>query len=205
MLPIFNGLLLGLGTAFIIGPVFFTLLKNAHNFGVKGGVFTAIGIIVSDLIVVGICYYFTADLLQQYIHQPWLKWAAAVVLAVLGVRFITQPIVAKESDAGAQIRNPMTRSFIQGFLVNFINPAVFVIWITFIGFAKAKNPSDSIEFWLFIAGILIGIFSTDLLKSFGADYLSGKIRGNFFEYTFKLLGLVLLILAGRLIYMAVIT
>lgn len=196
-----SGLLLGLGTAFIIGPVFFTLLKNAHNHGVKGGIFTALGIIISDVFVVLICYFLAADMLEKYIHQPWLKWAAAIILLVLGTRFLTQPIITKESQAGSNFRNPLTRSLIQGFLINFVNPAVFVIWITFLGLAKASSPNDITKFWIYIIGILAGILTTDILKSFGANYLAGKVKGSIFEYAFKTLGIILIIMAFRLVYL----
>lgn len=205
MNSIFNGLLIGFGTAFILGPVFFTLLKNSHNFGIKGGIFTALGILVSDIFVVAICYYFTGDILDKYIHQPWLKWAAACVLFILGYRFVTQPAVNKESNAASQITNPLLKSFIQGFLVNFVNPAVFVIWITFIGFAKADYADDNTAFWSFILGILLGIFSTDIIKSFAADYVTSKIKNKFFEYIFKSLGVILILMALRLCYMAFIS
>jgi len=195
-----SGLLIGFGTAFIIGPVFFTLLKNAHNHGIKGGLYTALGIIFSDIIAVSICYFFASSLLDQYIEQAWIKLAAAGVLIFLGVKFIQNPVLVKleETETGAY---HYFKSFYQGFLVNLINPAVFIIWITYIGIGKS-NYENSSEVLVYLTGILAGIFSTDILKSYGSEYLLKKLNSKWLSYIFKLIGIILIALALKFIYSA---
>jgi len=196
-----SGLLIGFGTAFIIGPVFFTLLKNAHNHGVKGGIYTAFGIIVSDIIAVSVCYFFASNLLDQYIDQDWIKLVAAAVLLFLGIKFIQNPVMIKmdENETGAY---HYFKSFYQGFLVNLINPAVFVIWIMYIGIGKSTYV-NSFEVWIYLTGILTGIFITDILKSYGSEYLLSKLNSKILVLIFKIIGIILLVLAARLVYMAI--
>jgi threonine/homoserine/homoserine lactone efflux protein len=199
-LTFISGLLIGFGTAFIIGPVFFTLLKNAHNHGVKGGLYTALGIILSDIIAVSLCYFFASQLLDEYIDQAWIKIAAAGVLIFLGIKFIQNQVMVKldENETGAY---HYFKSFYQGFFVNLINPAVFVIWITYIGIGKSTYANSN-QVWIYLTGILVGIFITDVLKSYGSEYLLRKLNSKWLVSIFKTIGIILLVLAFRLIYMA---
>ena len=61
MNPIIQGLFIGLGTSFIIGPVFFTLIKNSLQGSKLNGILTAFGILVSDIFVAFICLVFSKE------------------------------------------------------------------------------------------------------------------------------------------------
>lgn len=52
---ILAGLGLGLATALLLGPVFFTLLRAALAHGFLGGAWVAAGIIVSDVVALLLC------------------------------------------------------------------------------------------------------------------------------------------------------
>ena len=56
-MSILEGYVIGLGMVIFIGPVFFLLLNSSLQSGVKAGVAVALGIIVSDIICVALCYY----------------------------------------------------------------------------------------------------------------------------------------------------
>ena len=62
-MPILEGLGYGVVTAFLIGPVFFTLLRAAMDYGFWGGVSVAVGIIASDILVAVI------ELLNHQLHH----------------------------------------------------------------------------------------------------------------------------------------
>ena len=119
-----------MGTAFILGPVFFTLLRNSLQKGVKDGLITALGIVVSDIAVAGICYYFAGSFLGQYVELPIVKFIAAAILISFGISFIRKPI-NEISGNPIQATRGRFKSFAQGFIVNFANPAVFLLWIAF--------------------------------------------------------------------------
>ena len=68
MNPIFKGLLIGLGTAFVVGPVFFTLLKNSIQGTKFNGFLTAFGILISDILVALICLLFSREFLSLINH-----------------------------------------------------------------------------------------------------------------------------------------
>ncbi len=82
-----KGILTGLTTLVFVGPVFFTLLKNALQRGTMSGVLTALGILISDIVVLLICYFLAADLINEYINAPIVKFIAASILLAFGVVF----------------------------------------------------------------------------------------------------------------------
>lgn len=199
-MPIIQGLVIGFGTAFLLGPVFFTLLKNALQFGRNAGIATAVGIIISDLIVISICFLATASLLESIKNEPYVKILGASILLIMGVRFVFWPSV---DDASAQQtkKKGYFGYFLQGFLVNGVNPFVFVVWIGFIALGKSKFNDDDLS--IFLASILIGIFITDVIKSFLAPKLRPVLRPQYLKKAYQFIGFLLLGFAARLIAVAI--
>ena len=113
-MAIFKGILSGMGTIVFLGPVFFTLLKNAMQKGVSAGLLTAFGILVSDIVIAAICYYVAADFINEYVHLPMVKFVAASILLTLGFVFYTKPISELKESAPLPQKGYF-KSFGQGF------------------------------------------------------------------------------------------
>jgi len=191
-----------MGTAFILGPVFFTLLRNSLQKGVKDGLITALGIVVSDIAVAGICYYFAGSFLGQYVELPIVKFIAAAILISFGVSFIRKPINEISGNPIQATRGRFT-SFAQGFIVNFANPAVFLLWIAFITLAKSTYSSPA-DISIYLIGILLGVFITDAGKALGAARLAPYLKSSWLKKIFKVLGVGLLGVASYLIYQGIV-
>ena len=202
-MPFFKGLVLGLGTAFIFGPVFFTLFKNALQFGSRAGLWTALGIIVSDIAVILICFYGTAAVLETVKSAPVVKWIGAGILLLLGVRYILSPVSIPDHAAGIQHihRRNHWGYFTQGLLVNGVNPFVFVVWIGFI--TIGRNQFSEYGLYIFLLGILIGVFTTDSLKALLANRIRPLLSDKRLKQISYALGIALIGFAIRLIIMAV--
>lgn len=63
---IFNGLKLGIVLTFLVGPVFFTIIQTSVERGFWSGVVVSLGVSVSDILYVTICYFG----LVQFINKP---------------------------------------------------------------------------------------------------------------------------------------
>lgn len=198
-MPVLQGLLLGFGTAFLLGPVFFTLLKNAIQFGRNAGIATALGIIVSDVIVISICFLATDPLLESIKTEPIVKLIGASILLFMGIRFVFWPSV-EESETKQVKQKGNGGYFLQGFLVNGVNPFVFIVWIGFITIGKNKFEGNSL--FVFLAFILIGIFLTDVAKSFLAHRIRPLLRPEYLKKAYQIIGVILLGFSIRLILMA---
>ncbi len=199
-----HGLLLGLGTAVLLGPVFMTLLRNSLQYGIKNGILTAIGILSSDVLVVSICYTITGDFLKYYVNSPGVKLLGALILIGFGISFIHSKRTNVHNSTAEMHLNGKWKSFSQGFLVNFANPTVFVIWIGFITIAES-DYSASLERVIFLLGILLGIFLTDIAKAIGAHYISNLLTNYNLNYVYLLLGSCLILLGCFLGYQGLIS
>lgn len=188
-MAILKGILIGLGTVIFIGPVFFTLLKNSMQRGLASGILTALGILVSDIAVAIICYYIAADFINEYVNHPYTKFIGAAILISFGLAFYFRPIKDLTNETLAAGKGYL-KSFLQGFLVNFANPTVFVIWIGFVAIGQSLY-NTSVDLNLYIIGILLGIFFTDASKAIGAAYLSKYIRSNRLSFIYKIIGIVI--------------
>lgn len=199
-MAIIEGLISGFGLAFLVGPVFFTLLKNAIQFGRNAGISTALGIIVSDLLVISICFLATASLLESIKTEPLVKIIGAIILLSMGLKFILKPSVLA-SDSVAVKKNSYWGYFIQGFLVNGVNPFVFIVWIGFITIGKNNYSGNSL--YVYLGSILVGIFITDVLKSFLANKIRPLLKPVYLKKAYQIIGFILIGFALRLIYAAV--
>ena len=174
------------------------MLKNAIQFGRNAGIATALGIIVSDIIVIAICFWATASLLESITTKPSMKVAGAAILLILGVRFVWKAS-ALASEQVAVHKPNIIGYFIQGFLVNGVNPFVFVVWIGFISIGK--NSFTGNYLYLFLISILIGIFITDVLKSFLAPRIRPYLKPNYLKKAYQIIGFVLIGFSFRLLVM----
>jgi threonine/homoserine/homoserine lactone efflux protein len=186
-----HGLALGMSTALILGPVFFTLLRNSLQKSISNGLLTALGILASDVLVLSICYAFAGDFVQKYIDSPYIKFFAAAVLIGFGVSFIRSRNIDLSSKSLETNTKVNLKSFGQGFLVNFANPTVFIIWIGFLTIAET-DYSTSLGRLIFLIGILLGVFVTDVAKALGASYLSNFLNSHSLKNIFGLLGFILI-------------
>lgn len=193
-MSILHGLLIGLGTALFVGPVFFTLLKNTIQYGKKAGYAVAFGIFVSDISVLLICTLFAKAFLDQIMDNEYSSKAYSLLLLVFAMIFIFTKVDTSESKV--QVSSGKTWSaFIQGFLVNFVNPFVFVLWLGFIAVSEKYDSSSQMLFYL---GILAGILLTDLLKVLMANKIKSFIKDKWLSSFYSILGLILIAFAVRM-------
>lgn len=193
----FKGLLTGLTTLVFVGPVFFTLLKNSLSKGTPAGLATAFGIFVSDILVLFICYFLAAELIDNYINHPYVKFFGASILLAFGFVFYFRPVKELESK-NSGLGKGRLKAFSQGFLVNFANPTVFVVWVGFIILGQSMYD-NSIDLWIYFIGILMAIWSTDSLKAFGAAKVKPYLKSSNLQLIFKVIGIIVV---GSGLYLA---
>ena len=200
MNPILKGLLIGFGTSLFVGPVFFTLLKNSIQESKFNGFITALGIIISDILVALICLIFSKEFLVNYVNQTSFQIISALIIAFFGITILYKPIQIVSNSAQSS-KSKSIKPLAQGFSINFINPSVFVIWIGFITLAR-QTFTGQIDVYKFIIGILLGIFSTDLLKVIGASFLTNHINQHNLDLLSNVIGILLLVFSSVILLKA---
>jgi threonine/homoserine/homoserine lactone efflux protein len=196
---ILTGILLGLSTLMFIGPVFFYLIKSTLEYNKKAGIAIAIGIIIGDIICVILAFKGAGIFFENPENQKWIALAGGIILLGMGIKYILKPSHNINKHGKFKAKS-LWMYGINGFLINFINPFVFAVWISFLSINKAKfNDESSVIISLTVT--LITIFLTDCLKAIFAHKLKNLIKPERLKVMFKVFGIVMVLFSIRLLYM----
>lgn len=197
-MAIWEGYLVGLAMVVFLGPVFFTLLQVTLEHGYKFGFAIVWGILISDVVVVALCFLGASDLFSSTENQFWIALLGSFVLFALGLKYIIKPDLNTNTSLKVSAVS-LSAYFIKGFLVNFVNPFVFIVWISTITYAESKYPEgDSALFFLIAA--LLGILTIDSIKVLISNKLKPFLKGVFLRRIFFIIGLILIAFGVRLLY-----
>lgn len=198
-----QGLLFGLAMMFFIGPVFFYLLQISLQHGTRSGIAAALGIVMSDATVIILCYFWASKLFENGSKQNelWLAIIGGAILVIFGLGYIFKPRIPASKTVAIKKMDYAT-FFTKAFLINFVNPFVFMVWIAMIGKAKLTYDSEY-EVVIFLGAALFGIITTDTLKVFGAKYLRRVIEPHFLIKLYRVIGILLIVFSLRLFYHAI--
>ena len=199
-MSLINGIWVGLILILLLGPVFFTLLRASLKYGFKGGLNVAIGIIVSDILCIILCYYGAARFIETDAYGPGISLLGAAILLGMGLRYLLMKGAVNKNGIDLAVKDK-AGLFAKGFLVNFVNPFVFVVWIGLLTYGKDAH-GEGFELILFLLGVLISIFGTDLLKAYYAAKLERFLNEKTQSRINMGIGIILLIFGVRLLWWA---
>jgi threonine/homoserine/homoserine lactone efflux protein len=198
-MAILTGILLGLSTLMFIGPVFFYLIKSTLEHNKKAGIAIAVGIIIGDIICVILALKGVGVFFENPENQKWLALFGGIILLGMGIKYIVKPSHNINRNGKFKAKSLWLYG-VNGFLINFINPFVFAVWISFLSINKAKfNDESSVIISLTVT--LITIFLTDCLKAIFAHKLKKLIKAERLKIMFKVFGIVMILFSVRLLYM----
>ena len=181
--------------AFMIGPVFFVLIETSVTKGFRAAVAFDLGVIIADIIFIGVAYFSSFQLLENLSNQPGLYVFGGTILAVYGlIIFLKKP---KRNDLKAQLSKSFKVNyielFIKGFLLNFINVGVLIFWLGIIIVTGPSLENDINRFYVFFGSLIVAYFITDLFKILLAKQLKKQLTPKIILKIKKLLGIILLI------------
>ena len=107
MIEIWNGILIGLALAILVGPILFSLIQRSIEQGVKAGLWVAFGIWISDvLFIIGIMFGVThiAQMIESPLFEPILGILGGFVLVGIGMAmFISKPVDNLKNSEGIEL------------------------------------------------------------------------------------------------------
>jgi len=198
---ILNGIISGVVLAFLIGPVFFTLIQTSIERGFWSGVFVAIGISLSDSLYIFVSYLGLIQFLDAERFRHYLAYGGGIILLSFGLYylFIKSKKLTNYNPEHVKTRNRF-RLIAKGFIINGLSPMVLFFWIATVGVATAQLGYDTNkEASIFFGSIVGTVFCTDLIKAKLADKLRLIITPRVIKVMNIILGIVLVVFAGRLI------
>jgi threonine/homoserine/homoserine lactone efflux protein len=195
MNALFEGIALGLSLAFVFGfgPAFFALVQTALQRGFSSGVLLAIGIFLNDVIIVVLGLLGSVHVIKGSENYQLMGIIGGALLIVFGLFTLTRKNIesAKSNTNGD---NPHAMIFLgKGFVLNLLNPFVWIFWLTVIVSATATYKADTFDLILFFSGTLGVVVITDISKVFMASRLSRIITGSFLVTLNKIAGVALVL------------
>ena len=134
------------------------------------------------------------------LNRKWIAILGGIILVVLGLKYLLRPNVSVAPND--KLSNGNTLSLLSaGFLVNFVNPFVFIVWITLTVHARSQYPRYGDQ-WLFLTAVLLGIFTGDLLKSLFAHRIGRLLATDALKRVYSVIGVALLIFSIRVFLFA---
>ncbi|CAM1369921.1 Threonine/homoserine/homoserine lactone efflux protein [Tenacibaculum sediminilitoris] len=168
----------GVFMAFMIGPVFFMLIKTSILKGARAAISFDIGVILGDISFMLIAYFGSRSLLEKIKDDPRLFLIGGLVLIVYGLITYLEKNNKKEAKAPDVMlleSNNYLKLLFKGFFLNFINIGVLAFWlglIVVIGPTYDMNPKYLV--WYF-GTVIVGYAITDLGKILLAKQLKSKL------------------------------
>ncbi len=204
MAIVLKGIQLGLLLAFLIGPVFFTIIQTSAERGFINGLLVAVGVSLSDTLYVAICYFGLFQFLSEPTAKMYMAYIGGAILIGFGVYhiFVKSRMSNIVSVQSAHETKPL-KYISKGFVINGITPTVLIFWIGTISVATIDfGYSTGFEFLIFFTSLLVTVFSTDLLKAFLAGRLRKIMTVKFMMVMNLVVGICLFVFGVRLLIMA---
>ena len=172
------GIPVGFAFSFALGPVFFSLIKASLENGFRAAIFIAAGVVLADVVLLGIAYGGVEALLPSGMNVAfWTQLFGGLLLLGIGISTIMKKV---ENTEGVPIEptNMVIKNIIRGFFLNILNPANFFEWVGAAGLLKTKYHFQTFENISFFTAALLAVFFTELAVAFFASRLRKVMNGK---------------------------
>ncbi|HLT50954.1 MAG TPA: LysE family transporter [Arenibacter sp.] len=184
---------LGFLLSFMIGPVFFVLLETSAIKGFRAALCFDLGVILADIIFIGIAYFSSFQLLENLSNQPGLFVFGGVILSVYGLTNVLKKEGKQVEEKIRITKGDYLSLFGKGFLLNFINIGVLIFWLGIIIVVGPSLDNDPKRVLAFFAAMVGAYFVTDIFKILLAKQLRKKLTKKRILMVKKGIGIILII------------
>lgn len=198
MLPaIIKGLTLGILLTIGVGPVIFSIIKQSLSHGHKGGYAFIAGVSASDISLVLVCNLFGSLFQSAMEHEKIIGGVGSAFLIIMGIfnMFFKKVQVSDTASKELKIFKKRELAFISisGFLMNMLNPSVFIFWLgaTTVILADSKTAAHPIQYRIIVfATCLAFILSGDIAKVLLANKIRTKLTPHNIHIINRISGLI---------------
>ena len=176
---ILAGIPWGIFLSFMIGPVFFILLETSIVKGFRAAFVFDLGVVLGDIVFIGIAYLGSYRLIQSLKDQPALFIFGGVLMVAYGIISFIQ--LKKEEKINTDIidreivKKNYLSLFIKGFLLNIINIGVLGFWLAIIISVGPKLEMQTSRMITFFISVVITYLFIDCIKILLAKQLKTKL------------------------------
>lgn len=189
------GIILGLSAGFAPGPLLTLVISETLQHNLRAGLKVALAPLITDLPIVLAVFLV---LRHGYDSAPFLG-----ILALGGSIFLLtlawQNLTLSSPDISSE---PLPeRSWRKGILANFLSPHPYLFWLSVGGPILSRALQvQALAAVFFVIGFYICLVGAKLLLAWMTERSKGFIRGRWYRWSMRILGLLLVLLAGLLGY-----
>jgi L-lysine exporter family protein LysE/ArgO len=191
------GFLTGMVMSVMLGTVFFALVQNSIDYGFRTGIFIALGVIASDLILITFSW-FNAELIPP-------GGTTDLIVRICGALFLLfyglSNLLKKDKAAYPRTEKKQLLKFISmGFLLNILNPGNYIGWLAITTQLKTVAKYEVAQATIYFTGALSAIFLMECLISWSAAFLKPYITDRFLQLVNRLIGVLFIAFAIALFF-----
>jgi len=171
MHPLIEGLILGLTLAifFGFGPALFALIQTSIHRGFWSGFLLAIGIFLSDLVVVALCFFGAIQIITKPENHLLFGLFSGGILIIFGIVTYSHKIQVDNNNKEVKPKPPLPIIYVlKGFFLNIANPFIWIFWMGVVVAITANYGAEIRPLVIFFSVTLLTVLATDVLKCFGA-------------------------------------
>lgn len=190
MTAVLLGILTGIILMFFVGPSFLYLINISIRKGFLCGFSFAIGIIISDLLILLTIFWGLSSLFENIIFQKIFSLITGIVVLISGIYFLkrNEPV---RLDEGSTVDGRAAYWYIlRGFVINIMNPFTFMVWMGVIATVNIKGHFTKGDNLIFFIAVLVTVLLADIFKT----YLAGKIKKSLTDKKLKLFNTILAVI-----------
>ena len=176
---IIAGIPWGIFLSFMIGPVFFILLETSIVKGFRAALVFDLGVILGDIVFIGIAYLGSFRMIQSLKDQPALFIFGGVLMLAYGV--ISFIKLKKEQKVNTDlidkeiIKKNYGSLFVKGFFLNIINIGVLGFWLAVIISVGPKLDMENSRMAVFFISVILSYLAIDCIKIILAKQLKNSL------------------------------
>lgn len=189
---VWQGFLLGLALCIAIGPSFFALIQTSIRNGFYSGAALAFGIFLSDLVCVALAYLGASRLFDDPHNKLLIGVIGGTVLIVFGIYNLQKKTIVVEENIDIKKSFSVPLTVLKGFLLNILNPAVFLLWMGWMGLVSARGDFKPYHVIIFFSTALLTVLATDIMKAYGAFWIRQYLRPMLLVWLNRVVGIIMI-------------
>lgn len=200
-----EGIGLGITLAILTGPAFFALLQTSIRNGFKSGIAFAIGVFISDTVLICLSYFGALNLFSDSKNNFIIGIIGGTILMMFGIWNIFQkhPLELEEEEQEIEKLIPARTNYyltvLKGFAINTLNPFVIIFWLGMTGVVSTRYNFSQPHILILFAFTLATVFTTDILKAAGANKITILLKPRLLHWINRIAGIILIICGVSLI------
>lgn len=201
---VLKGIVSGLVLALLIGPVFFSIIQTSIERGFLSGVLVAIGVSISDAFYIFLAYMGLSQVFSNGDNQRYMAYFGGTILFAFGAYylFVKSRKILDFKSVNIKSTSPW-RLISKGFIINGLSPMVLIFWLGTVSVATGEfGYTTTTQVVTFFSAIVATVLLTDIIKAKLADKLRTVMTPRLVRVMNLILGVVMLIFAGRLLLYA---